>query len=68
MVGMSVDLVASRMCELKVLDPASGLSRAVLLPGSATVLVDGHTIRIPEGQTRTVASSPGKYELVDHQR
>lgn len=42
--------------------------REVSLPAGAVVNVDGHTVRIPAGETRMVLSGDHSYELVDWDR
>lgn len=72
---MTLDLAASKSCILSLLDtnaPTTYEDHAdldayvthVVLPGSATVRIDGHEVYIPEGQQRWVRSTSMAYERV----
>lgn len=69
-----IDLKASKSCMLSLLDASAPTGRSlrpdevdrysahIVLTGSATVLVDGREIHIPEGEQRWVRSESMRYE------
>lgn len=70
-----LDLKASKSCMLSLIDataPSGPIEPAdldrwithVVLPGSATVLIDGHEIHIPEGEHKWVRSESMTYQRV----
>jgi hypothetical protein len=75
-VGGVIDLKASKSCMLSLLDTNAPTGRSltpdevdhytvhVILPGTATVSVDGFVITIPEGQQRWVRSQAMTYKLL----
>ncbi len=58
---MTVDLWASRSARLVLFGP--GGDRDVILPGPATVIVDGHWVTLQRGEARYVRSESGVYRL-----
>lgn len=64
-----IDLAASKSCQLTLLrrgatEPNDRDRRVVILPGTATVRVEGHTFVIFEGSERMVLSTSMTYELL----
>ncbi|WP_203835247.1 endonuclease VII domain-containing protein [Winogradskya humida] len=60
--GVSVEAV----CKLRIIDsdPAGRPPRTVRFGGAVSVRIDGYIVRLTPGETKTVISASGEYEVI----